>query len=237
MDDAIAGFQKAVRLQPDSAEAHSSLGTALLRNGDADDAKAEFKRTLELRPDSYVATFGLGQALLKQKSFEQAVAGFRDALRLRPSSAEAQHHLGLALQGKGDPNGAIAAFEAALAQDASYEPARESLNGIRQRRETARSAVLDLSGVDFSTIPSSDPMAESIQGDLQQLRTIESFSRQEKFKEVEPLVLDYLSGHPNSWWGHYALGYALLGQRRIGDSIKELTRSLQLNIRNAEAHK
>ncbi len=42
---------------------------------------------------------------------------------------------------------------------------------------------------------------------------------------------------PQSSWGWYALGYSLFAQQKIGESIKALARSLELDIRNAEAHK
>jgi protein O-GlcNAc transferase len=50
-------------------------------------------------------------------------------------------------------------------------------------------------------------------------------------------VLEYVKNHPNSSWGYYAMGYALFGQRRIGDSVSALAKSLQLNIENADAHR
>ncbi len=43
--------------------------------------------------------------------------------------------------------------------------------------------------------------------------------------------------YPKSDWGWYALGYSEFAQKKIGDSIKSLSRALQLNIRNPEAHK
>ena len=42
---------------------------------------------------------------------------------------------------------------------------------------------------------------------------------------------------PKSSWGWYALGYSLFAQQKIGDSINALAKSLELDIRNAEAHK
>jgi tetratricopeptide (TPR) repeat protein len=42
---------------------------------------------------------------------------------------------------------------------------------------------------------------------------------------------------PKSSWGFYALGYSLFAQRKIGDAIQALARSLELDVRNAEAHK
>jgi tetratricopeptide (TPR) repeat protein len=43
--------------------------------------------------------------------------------------------------------------------------------------------------------------------------------------------------HPGSWWGWYALGYTQFAQQKVGESIKSLAKSLQLNIKNADAHK
>ena len=43
--------------------------------------------------------------------------------------------------------------------------------------------------------------------------------------------------HPRSSWGWYALGYSLFAQQKIGDSIKSLAKSLELDVTNAEAHK
>jgi tetratricopeptide (TPR) repeat protein len=42
---------------------------------------------------------------------------------------------------------------------------------------------------------------------------------------------------PTSPWGWYALGYTQFAQKKIGASIKSLAKSLELDIRNAEAHK
>src|SRR5205807_4334680 len=40
-----------------------------------------------------------------------------------------------------------------------------------------------------------------------------------------------------SSWGWYALGYSQFAQRKVGESIQALAKSLQLDIKNAEAHK
>jgi len=51
-DPAIKGFREAVRLQPDTAEAHFGLANALyLKKGDRREAFAEFDRALALAPD------------------------------------------------------------------------------------------------------------------------------------------------------------------------------------------
>ena len=47
----------------------------------------------------------------------------------------------------------------------------------------------------------------------------------------------YVKEHAKSSWGWYALGYCLFAQRKVGESIQALAKSLQLDIQNAEAHK
>jgi tetratricopeptide (TPR) repeat protein len=73
--------------------------------------------------------------------------------------------------------------------------------------------------------------------DPSKVRRFEDYIRRQQYKEVEPLVIDYLVDHPNSWWAHYVLGYARFGQRRIGDSIASVAKSLELNGNNPDAHR
>jgi tetratricopeptide (TPR) repeat protein len=46
-----------------------------------------------------------------------------------------------------------------------------------------------------------------------------------------------VADHPTSARAWYALGYSQFAQQRIGESIKSLAQSLQLDVTNAEAHK
>jgi tetratricopeptide (TPR) repeat protein len=66
---------------------------------------------------------------------------------------------------------------------------------------------------------------------------LENYIRENRYKEVEPLLASYVKEHPNSSWGWYALGYSQFAQKEIGESVKSLSRSLSLNVKNADAHK
>ena len=66
---------------------------------------------------------------------------------------------------------------------------------------------------------------------------LEGDIRAGKFAEVEPRLAAYVKERPSSSWGWYALGYSQFAQQKIGESIQALAKSLQLDIRNAEAHK
>jgi len=100
-------------------------------------------------------------------------------------------------------------------------------------RERAGSGELELTLPEDSTIAEA---SSALADDPATVALFEDYVRKQQFKELEPLVVDYLKTRPNSWWAYYVLGYAQFGQRRIGDSIASLAKSLQLNIKNAEAH-
>lgn len=73
--------------------------------------------------------------------------------------------------------------------------------------------------------------------DLEQLQRFEHDIGDGKFHEVEALLRRYLKVHPDSARAYYDLGYVLFRTHRIGASIEALAKSLQLDIRNPEAHK
>ena len=78
-------------------------------------------------------------------------------------------------------------------------------------------------------------MSES--DDLARVSALEGYIRDAKWAEVEPLLTKYVEERPKSSWGWYALGYTYFAQKKIGESIKALAKSLQLDVKNVEAHK
>jgi len=96
LDDAIAQYEEARRLNPTIADVHYNLGNALAKTpGRLNGAIAEYQEALRLKPDSVEAHNNLGNALARTpERLDDAVAQFEDALRLRPDYAEA--HFGLA---------------------------------------------------------------------------------------------------------------------------------------------
>jgi tetratricopeptide (TPR) repeat protein len=195
---------------------------------------------LEIQPNLYAAHFGLGQLLRRKRDFADAIAVFREAIRLRPSSIEAYNELGSVLNQEGDRNGAAAAFQKVLQIDPGDVAARENLDAILKQpdsTQTARSTLTE-SHSSMTPQPSTGEAISTMDGDdLDQIKSFEAAIDKDKIDEVEPLVITYLEAHPNSWRAHYIQGYLLFRIRRVGDSIKELAKSLELNADNPEAHK
>jgi len=52
LKEAIAEFRQAVRVNPNSAEAHNNLGASLGSLGEVDEAITHLRRALQLQPDN-----------------------------------------------------------------------------------------------------------------------------------------------------------------------------------------
>ena len=66
VDEAIRMCEKALELEPRSAEAHNNLANALLKKGQVDEALRQYQKALEIRPDLAVAHCNIGYILLQR---------------------------------------------------------------------------------------------------------------------------------------------------------------------------
>jgi TolB-like protein/DNA-binding winged helix-turn-helix (wHTH) protein/Tfp pilus assembly protein PilF len=92
---AYAAARKALDINPDSAEAHASLGLAMSHQWDWTGAEAEFRRALQLDPQYANAHHWYGDYLSMQRRHEQALAEARRALQLDPLNLMISTWLGL----------------------------------------------------------------------------------------------------------------------------------------------
>ena len=254
--DAVTALQNAVKLAPESGEANYQLGLALVRAGRKEEAAAQLKKGRDLvaaddRAQNALLDIADGRAALERKDFDEAVSKFRRASQLRPESAEPQRLLGAALERQGDIAGAAAAYEKALALSPHDASARRSLEKLQARRGRPPRRRRPRAGArrgglhpEYVRAPCSlAPVAVtpgsgvSDWDDRAQVTELEGYIRDAKWTEVEPLLMKYVAERPKSSWGWYALGYAYFAQKKIGDSIKALATSLQLDLKNVEAHK
>ena len=97
LERAIAAGRASIRLKPDDAGAHVSLGLALEEQGMIDEAIAEFRAASRLKPDYAEAHANLGDVLDAQGKTDEAIAEFRAAIRFKPDLAEAHNNLGALL--------------------------------------------------------------------------------------------------------------------------------------------
>ena len=81
---AYAAARKALEIDPDSAEAHASLGLAMSHRWDWVGAEAEFRRALQLDPQYANTHHWYGDYLSMQRRHAEAIAEARRALQLDP---------------------------------------------------------------------------------------------------------------------------------------------------------
>lgn len=112
--EAISHFQTSLRIKPDQADAHNSIGAYFLQNGRDAEAIPEFEAALRIKPDLADAHFNLALAFAKiPERVTEAIAQYETALRLKPDLAVAHKNLGMLLLRLGRKTEAVAHFQAA----------------------------------------------------------------------------------------------------------------------------
>ncbi len=115
LSEAVDYLDRAIRRNPDFAEAHNNRGIALKGLGRLEEAVESYGRALGLKPNDAKAHNNLGNALAELGRPEAAIASYREALALAPTDGEVASNLGAALQDQGRFEEAISSFERALA--------------------------------------------------------------------------------------------------------------------------
>lgn len=95
MDRALAEYQEAVRIDPNSAAAYYQEGTIYFRRGDLDRTLESLRRALQADPEYEGANLAVGVIYMRQEDYRAACRAFEAELRVNPASADA--HLNLAM--------------------------------------------------------------------------------------------------------------------------------------------
>ena len=125
--DAVARFEQALAIDPDSADVHSNLGVVYGMMGDVDRARERYRRALELEPDWVAPHYNLGSLLVRYGDPEAGRRHLERALELDPQHVDAANNLGVALVALGRPREAIAAYDRVLALDPEHANAQCNL--------------------------------------------------------------------------------------------------------------
>ena len=91
--EAIDQCKQALRIDPDSSEAHNNLGNALAQTGRASEAIDHYKQTLRMNPNSSDAHNNLGAALALMGRISEAIEQLKSALRINPNNSDARNNL------------------------------------------------------------------------------------------------------------------------------------------------
>lgn len=127
IDEAIVYCERAIRMDPNYAPAHSNLGLALKAQGKLDLAIDSFRRAVELDPEFAPAHSNLAIALKKKGDVTGAIQHYEESARLAPDAIEPRYNLGLLLVREGRPDEAIDRFKEVIRIKPDFAPAHSEL--------------------------------------------------------------------------------------------------------------
>ena len=141
VNEAIAQFNQALKIDPDYAVGHSNLGNALLRLGRAEESLAHIERALEIDPRNAEAENNLGNTLMQMGRRQDAVTHYGKAIAIDPHYAEAYNNLGATLLQMGRLNESLAQLQKALTIDPESQQAQNNLGNTLLRMARASEAL------------------------------------------------------------------------------------------------
>ncbi len=94
-EEALASYDRALELAPNSAEAWTNRGAALRYGQRHEEALASHDRAIELQPDYAQAWNNRGNTLKDLRRYEEALASYERAIREEPDYADAPYNKGL----------------------------------------------------------------------------------------------------------------------------------------------
>src|SRR6185437_3920862 len=114
VNDALARFQEAVKLNPEDEDAHYNLALALARKGDRKAAQKQYLEALRIYPDYAEVHNSFGNLLVAEGKLGEAIEHFQSAIKLAPDDASTRNNLGTALGLQGKVVESISCFREAV---------------------------------------------------------------------------------------------------------------------------
>ena len=98
LDSAKKYYERAIKLNPQYAEAINNVGTVYYAQKSYRRAIAQYKRALRITPDSASILSNLGTAYFARKNYDLALESYQQAIALDPDVFEHRNSVGVLLQ-------------------------------------------------------------------------------------------------------------------------------------------
>lgn len=224
--DALANphLEKAVRLNPSSASARTTLATNLVRLGKLDGAEEQFKKAIALEPKNYDTNHNLGELYVRRGKLADALPYLKRAYSIAPSNYDNGYDLSLACLLTGHPADAKPVVQDLLRKNDRAE-LHNLLGQIDEKLEDYVAA-----GTEFEAAAQQDPSESNLFDWASELLL---------HRTLDPAIDVFRQSaarYPNSPRLAIGLGIALYSRGNYDDAVKSLIRAVDMNPKDPRAY-
>ena len=131
LKEAVFCYRKAIKLNPDFADAHFNLGNLMRNLGKLKEAEISYLKAIEINPNFANAHSNLGNALRDLGNLHQAEVSFRKAIEINPNIAIFHSNLGGILKNFGKLKEAELSCLKAIEINPNYARAYFSISNLK----------------------------------------------------------------------------------------------------------
>jgi len=143
VDEGISHYLEALQADPNSLDAHYSLGLALAQKGQVKEAVAEYQKVLKISPRDVKAQYNLALILAQTGAIDDALSRFQKVLEIDPTYVDARNNLGALLLQKGEVDEAIVQLRKTLEINPNSVEAHGNLGAALVQKGELDAAVVE----------------------------------------------------------------------------------------------
>jgi protein O-mannosyl-transferase len=224
-DEAMENHKKAIRLDPNNAEAHYNLGNILLSQRKNKEAIKEYQNAIRINPKYTKAQINLAVALTRENRINEAIMHATEAVKLEPNSFEAHYNLALALDKQDRTDEAIEHFAKAAKINPNDAEAHYNLAMDLMQQDRVDEAVEN-----FSEAAEIEPNNVNVRRDL-----AIGLWKKGWLDEAANEFRYVLKLQPQDANTHSHLGNILAAQSHFDEAAAEYSQALKINPEHSEA--
>lgn len=146
-DTASSFFNKAIKAEPEFADAHAMSGYVYEKLGRPDDAMNEYQEAIRIDAGNYPANFNIGYLYARQGDRNKAVKALNIAIERNPVSTDALTLLGVVYQVEGRFDDAIEVYQNALKINPNLEVAHTNIGNVYFKKGMYKKALEEYENV------------------------------------------------------------------------------------------
>jgi tetratricopeptide (TPR) repeat protein len=225
-DAAIAKYQQAIKLNPQSGGVYLNWGVALANQRKYTEGIQKFQQAIALNPNDAIAYLNWASSLAEEGKHEEAASKFSKAISLAPNAAYTYVAWGNALRYQQKYDQAIAQLQTAIEINPDYALAYEALGQILFEQKKYDEAISKL-GKAIALYPS---YAEAYE--IWGL----ALAEEEKYDEAELKFQKANSIDPTVGATYAEWGSALVNGHKFKEAIEKLRKGFELGVNDWGAH-